>query len=407
MKIDDLTEIARKRFFKGPDNDFGAKLAQETLIIGLARLLFLQEYLGYDPDATMICFPGTTPTGGTDRLQRGYSLGAVLRYNYSTINVKKEPLIILDAKANCCGVLIARANNKLPTRNELKDIVIRLVRKNPKVEGVEIKVEKYFVGNHFINTYHEDLFTNEGGNWIAIHGSGEMRRDSSLGMGIYVDESEQLQKITRHYNTPLGPIYYLLGKEAMAFMVQYKKAEGLSAKSREFLAKEIFSNIEILCNFSHLTINGPGNYFCGVYNIVPGQVYPFLVNRNDGIVLLQARKNFSSGAIEALGWTKQAVKADTQVILRSINGLPHGGGKIYGQNRYKLIGVNLRDGRILYTISDENREFIVDNLKSLGPITYKGLDELNYIGDLGLADEVGRLQFGRNGYSLNAANWSR
>ena len=402
MIKNEMLKIARKRFFKGPDNDFSARVAQETLLIGLARLLFLQKYLGYDPDAIMVCFPGTTPTGGADRLQRGYSLGVVLKYNYLVTNSKREPLIILDPKANCCGILVASFNGDFPTKEKLRDKVTKLIRKDLKLEGVRILIEKYFVGNHFINIYQESSLTGKDKYWITIHGSGEMRKDSNLGMGIYIDESQKLQSIARHCDTPIGPIYYLLGEEAMTFMTQYRKAEEFSTESREYLAKQIIPDLEVSCNVSHLTITEPGSYFCGVYNIIPGQIYPFLINKNDGIVLMRARKNFSLKSIDILGWTKQTIQTDTQKVLQSINGLPHGGGKIYGQNEYRLVRVRFNGNKIVYTIFDGNNEFDIDNLKSLGPITYKGLDELDYIKKLGLADETGRLYFGKKGFSLDA-----
>lgn len=405
MDSNELIVMTRRRFFKGPDNDFGAKVAQETLTIGLARMLSLQEYLDYDSDAIMVCFPGITPTGGTDRLQRGYSLGTVLRYNYSTINSKKEPLVILDPKANCCGVLIASFRGDFPTKDKLRNRITKLIQKDPKIKGVKIRIEKYFVGNHFINVYQESSFTEEDKYWIAIHGSGEMRKDTSLGMGIYIDESQQLQSIARRYNTPVGPIYYLLGEEAMSFMDQYRKAEEFSAESREYLAKRIIPNSEILYNTSHLTITEPGSYFFGVYNIIPRQIYPFLIDKNNGIALLQAQGNFSSNAINILGWKEQAIRANARIVLQSINGLPHGGGKLYGQNEYRLAGVYFDGNKIRYTIFDGKSEFKVDNLKGLGPITYKGLEELDSIKKLGLANEVGRLYFGKDGYSLNVNTW--
>ena len=308
-------------------------------------------------------------------------------------------------KSNCCGVLIASFDSNFPTKDKLKDIIKKLIREDPKVKGVGIKTENYFVGNHFINVYQKNLFTKEDRYWLAIHGSGEIRKDSALGMGVYIDESQQLQNIVRHCNTPLGSIYYLLGESAMTFMAQYKKAEKLSDESRNFLAKQIVPDLEVLCNVSHLTITEPGSYFCGVYNITPGQIYPFLINRNDGIALMRARENFLSKTIDILGWTEQATQTDTLILLQSINGLPHGGGKIYSQNEYKLVRVNFNGNKILYTISDGSNEFVVDNLKTLGPITYKGLDELIYIKNLSLADEIGRLQFGKGGYSLNVRNW--
>jgi hypothetical protein len=375
-------------------------------MIGLARLLSLQKYLNYEMDAIMVCFPGLCPTNGTDRLQKGYSLGVVLRYNYSSSNSKKEPLIILDPKINCCGVLVANFTEFFPVQEEVVKRITNLIKKDLRLWGVRINIEKYFIGNHFINFYQKATSKEEKGYWIVIHGSGEIRNDSALGMGIYIDESQKLQKIARRYNTPLGPIYYLLGEEAMVFMDQYRKAEKISAESREYLARKIIPNLRILCNVSHLTIIKPGNYFLGIYSTVPGEIYPFLINEKDGIALMEAQQCFFANTFEILGWKEQIAQLDVEDLLKSINGLPHGCGKIYNQNQYQLIYAFYQRGRILYTISDGKNNFTVDNLKSLGPVTYKGEEELNYIKRLGLlATEVQRLSFGKNGFSLNAKNW--
>ena len=237
---------------------------------------------------------------------------------------------------------------------------------------------------------------------MAIHGSGEMRQDNNLGMGVFIDESLQLQNIVRRYITSLGVVYYLLGEDAEVFVKQCQKLEEISAKSREYIAKKIISDLDIFCNVCHLNIVTPGNYFLGAYNTVPGKIYPFLISEKDGIALMKAKQNFSTQAIEVLGWSKRASEIGIWEILQSINGLPHGGRKVYKQGDYQLVDVRFNRERIVFVVSEGGRVFYIDNLKQLGRIIYKGKDELTYIQRLGMADEVGRLLFGDKGYSLNA-----
>ncbi|MBU4030929.1 hypothetical protein KJ756_02125, partial [Patescibacteria group bacterium] len=138
----------------------------------------------------------------------------------------------------------------------------RLRQKRPTINGIKIILENYFIGNHFVNIYQQSSF-NDDRFWIAIHGSGEMRQDSNLGMGVFIDESLRLQNIARRYIAPLGDIYYLLGEDAEFFVGQCRKLEEISAKSREYIAKEIIPDLDIFCNFCHLNIIAPGNYFLG------------------------------------------------------------------------------------------------------------------------------------------------
>lgn len=396
-----MISMAKKRIFKSSLSDFSSRLAEETLTIGLARVLSLQGYLGYDPDAIMICLPGTTPTGGADRLQKGFSSGAVLRYGYSSANSNKEPLVVLNPKVNCCGVLVGSFRSDLPSKNDLMSRINRLRREQPTINGIKIILENYFIGNHFVNIYQQSSF-NDDRFWIAIHGSGEMRQDSNLGMGVFIDESLRLQNIARRYITPLGDIYYLLGEDAEFFVGQCQKLEEISARSREHIAKEIISDLDIFCNFCHLNIIAPGNYFLGAYNTVPGKIYPFLISEKDGIALMKAKQNFSAQAIKELGWSRRASEMGIWEILQSINGLPHGGRKVYKQGDYQLVDVYFDGKKIMFIVSDSGRVFSIDNLKQLGKIIYRGKDELAHIQRLGMADEVGRLLFGDRGYSLNA-----
>jgi hypothetical protein len=399
-----MLEAAKKRFFRWPDDGFSAKVAQETLTIGLAKILFLQEQLGYEPDAIIACLPGVMPTGGKDRLQRGYSLGAVLKYGFSSFNKKsKEPLVILDPKVNYCGVLMGCFKNEIPSKESVTGILKEISRSNPKIEGVDLAVDKYFFGNHFLNFYQEGP---EEKHWLLIHGSGEIRKDNCLGMGIYIDESPQLQAIAYSFLTPFGPIYYLLGDTTERFMKQCKKAEEISVKARDYLAGRIIPDLEISFNESHLSISEPGNYFLGAYNITAGRTYPFLLCPQEGVALVEAQTIFSDGAIDILGWREQSIRENATGTLKSINGLPHGGRKIYGHERYDFIRVSYDGNKILYHLLDGREEIIVDNLKELGPITYCGMGDLRDIKRLGLANEIGRLRFGKGGYSLNKFNWT-
>lgn len=413
MDKDALLDLARKRVFGLPYSNFSIDLAKETVIIGLARLLALQEHLGYEPDSVMFCLPGFGPTKGTDRLQRGYSLGLILRYNYLAINAGKEPLIILDPKLNCCGVLVATFSGEFPSQMGLKDKLKDLMKGDLQLEGVKISIDKYLAGNHFINTYQRRLITttdrrenSSRGQWIVIHGSGEVRKDSSLGMGVYIDESQQLQKIAKSFNTPIGPINYLLGDEAMNFLAQYRKAELFSARAREFLAENIVSSdVGVICNPSHLTLNRPGGYFLGLYPAVQDEIYPFLIGEKEGVALVRAKKGLQLEDIKKLGWLERLIEMGILELANSINVVSHGGGKIYEEQEYRLVAAHFDGIKTIYAILNGETNFNITHLKNLGRISYQGEETLNELKELRLIEETERLLPGERGFSLNVNNW--
>ena len=111
MKIN--LERAKKHIFSTGINDAASRLSQENMKYGLAKIHYVQEGLGMEPNATFITTPDETVTRNIGRWESGISYGGKLSWGGG-----KENLTILDSLPNACGMLVGSID-KVPKPKEL------------------------------------------------------------------------------------------------------------------------------------------------------------------------------------------------------------------------------------------------------------------------------------------------
>ena len=96
-RIDRLERARRRCFFIDVD-DSGARLCRASMPFGIAKVHWIQEQLGLEPDACYISTPDSTITRNRERWASGFGYGGAVEWS--------GPVMPLELKPNCCGMAV-------------------------------------------------------------------------------------------------------------------------------------------------------------------------------------------------------------------------------------------------------------------------------------------------------------
>ncbi|RMD95174.1 MAG: hypothetical protein D6813_00815, partial [Calditrichaeota bacterium] len=187
-------------FYTGP-LDVGAQLCLENMKYGLAKIHFVQQLLGLQPNATFIASPDVTVTINSYRWQSGFGYGGKLAWGNGS-----EELIFLDTKPNCCGMFVGGLD-RLPSKQKLIERSVKMKQERCEIDGVKIKwnLEK---GNHFVDVFEvrplNAQITLPPYAFMAHTSGSELKKKTHLGPGLYIDSSETLLDWAEFVATPFG-----------------------------------------------------------------------------------------------------------------------------------------------------------------------------------------------------------
>ena len=127
MKKEEYLSRAKEHLFMTGINDSATKLCSANMTYGIAKIQFLQEKLGLNPDATFISTPDATITRNVERWKNGFSYGGKIEWGDDALE-----LIILDVLPNACGMLVGGLE-KPPEIENLIDKVTKLSAKTSDI----------------------------------------------------------------------------------------------------------------------------------------------------------------------------------------------------------------------------------------------------------------------------------
>jgi hypothetical protein len=326
-----LTRASRHIFSTGID-DSAHKLCIENMKYGLAKIHYIQNQLGLEPNATFIGAPDATVTRNVKRWSYGIGYGGKLSWGDGS-----EKLVVLDTMPNACGMYVGGLQD-LPDMKDLLGRINELVCQKMVVDGLEV-VWDFAVSNHFIDIYEvkpstsdEDLQYNFA---FIIHGSApEVKgdNDTRFQFGLYSHKSSQLKDLAELIETPFGDIRILTEETAQEYLELYKFAASLSIKKRRIAAKFIFDEFGEICNHIHQGLLNMNEIALGCHIIDNGSEkskYPMALRADLPAYLLQGLPNLDDEVIEFLGFEKRAESFGVMDRLKNANILPHGGGYDY------------------------------------------------------------------------------
>lgn len=323
-------ERARKHIFSTGVNDSGSQLSILNMTFGLARFHYVQDLLGFQPNATFVGAPDVTVTRNVVRWENGIGYGGRLCWGD-----KEDALVFLEVLPNACGILVGGLQ-ELPSHIDLAKKILDLRDSPPELDEIQIKWD-FAKGNHYINLYKLGVASMEGledSNLppyiFVMHGSApELRPATKKGPGLYYYRSSVLQDQYQVFNTPFGKSYVLLDSDAKDYMKFSAYALKFSEKRRELGASLIFGDFQwkTLSNVIHQGLVGINDILLGSHDTKLDKVLlPVGLRADLPFYLLRGKENFELDIIESLGFYERAESLGVLSRLKNANLCPHGGG---------------------------------------------------------------------------------
>lgn len=390
-------ERAREHCFFAGVGDAGMALCEAVVPYGIAKIQWAQEQLGHPPDAMFVGAPDATVTRNKARWRQGFGYGGM--YSWS------GDFAVLDIKSNACGMLVG-AIDEAPAAEELRAIAARIEREGLDLDGVKLDYDLE-ESNHFVDVF--EVAPGDGRepppfgsrHFFIMHSSGhEHRGPSSLGPGLYWDESEELRRAARKLETPWGSLSVLAGADAREWYDAYRRVQDFNHRRREAFARALFGDFRVVCNETHQgLVRGVNRANVGCYTYAPEEtaagltegLFPLTLSATLPAYLVRGRPNFDDATIERSGWGERAARHGLVERLRQTNLLPHGGGYTYPE----LVGVTRvveePGGARRFELQLTSGARVIEDPREL-PYTYRGLEVRQRLEELNLGALVVELR---------------
>lgn len=391
MRRTDWLDRACQHIFHAEPIDVGAQLCLENMKYGLAKIHYVQERIGLKPNATFIASPDVTVTINSYRWNSGFGYGGKLAWGDG-----ETELIVLDTKPNCCGMVVGGLE-KLPAKEAVIRRAVKMKQETCEIDGLRIKwnLEK---GNHFVDVFEVRPLNSDPElppyAFMAHTSGSELKKESPLGPGLYIDASKPLQKLAEQIETPFGTVHILTGKKAKEYYQFYQRAETFAQTRRVKAAQMLFEDFIPLANANHQGLLNQNEMALGINTwVVESNVtlLPLALQADLPAYLFKGLDNFTARTIEKLGWKDRAEQLGVRHRLTKANLLPHGAGYNFPQFK-EVIKVHNFQGRRFFEVKSsrgEGSEILAD-LRNI-PYEYRGQEIFTQTMDLELGRAVAEL----------------
>lgn len=358
---DRLLKRAEQHHFSTGVEDACTKIAKANMKFGLAKLHYIQQNLGLEPNATFISSPDETITRNVARWKEGISYGGKICWGSG-----KEKLVVLDVKPNCCGMMVGGLS-KIPDPRDIIRRTEEMEHGNHYINDIKVKWD-FYKGNHFIDFFEVRTLRNVKMPKYAVilhAGCPEFKGENYKGIGLYWNQSSQLQQMMAEIQTPFGKVRVLEGSSAEEYYKHYKVAEDFAKKRRELAYRLLMDGRNLILNKTHQGLSNMNEIKLGCHDIkLKNDIFPVSIRADLPSYLLKGKMNFTKDKIEELGFTKRSVELGVYKRLRKANLMPHGGGykfndslavkKVFEVKNRRFFEIDMKDGMGRKIVSDMN-----------------------------------------------------
>ena len=380
---------AKKHLFSTGLNDVGASLCKANMVYGIAKLHYMQEQLGMEPDATFVSGPDETISRNAVRWKNGFGYGGKISWGD-----RKTKITVLDVRPNACGMLVGGLE-EIPKPNELIERVNDLAKKEAYIDDIHVQWD---IGksNHFIDVYRvikiADIDIPDYA-FIVHSGAPEVKGENARGFGLYYENSPILRDMSEVIDTPFGNIKVITDNNATEYLNFFKFCDSFSKKKRELVAAELFGTYKKVSNILHQGLINYNEILLGTNNTESSgdTLFPIALRADLPAYLFRGLENLTEEMIEILGFSKRAERLGVLSRLQNANLLPHGGG--YAFKDMLSVKKVLEFGETRYFVVDmcnARGEKIFEELRNL-QYTYRGREVIVRTLELGLGESVAEL----------------
>jgi hypothetical protein len=394
MKKSDLLERANEFIFSTGLNDGASKLCKANMKYGLAQMHLIQEKYGFEPKATFVSSPDETISRNKFRWNSGLGYGGRLSWGNG-----KEKIIFLNVKPNCCGML-AGGLEELPDPYNLIKKIDEIKSSELFYKDVQINWD-FGISNHFINCFEtKNLSDAELPPYIfLIHGSAPEYRSPKNGLGLYIDQSQNLKDLAIKEDTKFGKQYILLDSDAKAYLRYHEKALKFSNSKRHIIADNLFDfGYKVICNQPHQFLKDYNTMYLGSNctdtncKYIDSDIFPTTLRADIAAYLFKGKKNLSTTTLTNLDFFNRTRDLEILELLENACILPHGGGYNLSDIEDVLDILEYKHQRYFVTSLKTNisRLKIIRNVGDL-QFEYRGRDIVLKTMQLDLGDIIARL----------------
>lgn len=389
VNVQDLLKRAEQHIFSTGLEDSGCRLGLANMKYGLAKIHWVQQKMGLEPNATFVSAPDMTITRNTNRWKSGFGYGGKLRWGNG-----QQELMVLDLKPNACGMLVGGLESQ-PAGEALIVRAHRLKREATHLDDVELDWD-LGKSNHFISVFRVEPLTDRllPPYVFIMHLAGsEMRGDGPWGSGIYWDHSQTLQRKAQVFETPFGPLRVLIGEEAVKYYQSFRYVEAFAKKRRVLAADWLFGEYKLINNDTHQGLTGLNEIVLGSYVVEKGmdKLFPIALRPDLPVYLVRGKPNLSPETIENLGFEKRAQRLGVYEQIATANIVPHGGGYVF-PHILNVLAVHDIEGERYFEVdllNERGRKFIT-SIREI-PYEYRGRQVVLRTVELGMAELMARL----------------
>lgn len=379
-------ERADQRAFYFDVGDAAARLCRANVAFGLAKLHWLQEQLGFEPDATYVSTPDSTVTRNIDRWTSGFGYGGAFEWS--------GRVFPLELKPNCCG-MIAAGLDDLPDFDQVERHIERLAESALPVDGIAAQWDMHR-GNHFINLYRvsDPTVTGDRQYLVVMHSSGsELRGPNPRGPGLYMNTpAEGLAAIAEILDTPFGPISFLRGDAADEYVAYVAMADDFAKKRREAYVRAIFGDgVTVPFNETHQGLDGTGRMLLGCYSLRERRVpwVPVTLRPDLPAYLVAPGESYGDAATDREGLLDRARVQGCLDRVAQAGLLPHGGGYAFPEHDREPVEVEDRGSHRYFRFGANGEWF--DHVRGL-PYAYRAHTVIERLESLGAGHVVAKLE---------------
>ncbi|MGD2072263.1 MAG: hypothetical protein PVG65_02095 [Candidatus Thorarchaeota archaeon] len=355
-------ELAKRNIDNNGVGDPTNFLALSNASYGLAKILYIQDYLGFEQNAFFISAPDFTITRNNPRWLSGFSYGGMLIWGDGNV-----PLMILDPRPNTCGILVG-GFFELPSLSKMIENIDSIIEEQcPKGS-----LWDFTRRNHFFtifkttNTSKKDIYPYI----FFLHGNPDaIKRDSEDLPGLYLEKSTWLQQNCTRIETPFGNIHILLEEDAKYYLEFYLKHENYSRIYREKTAKSILGNYTPISNETHQGLVNLNQLVLGCYLAPMKTILPFSISMTEDAYLITPKITMQE--ILKSSNLKKRITDLFSYSLDQYSLLPHGSG--YTTPHVKEIKkIKMINGKRYYVLNmgKNKTKLIISNISEI-PFEYR------------------------------------